>query len=197
MDRKPIFSPSGVHKLLGKGKKEYFSQEGISYIYEVVYRRLGGEIPDINTFSVNWGKEQEQEAKKVLRGLGYEFVDGEFKASVEFPDWVGGTCDGLGEDFILEIKCPSTYLVHMKSVLDGEINKAYIAQMQAYMWLYDKPRALFVSFDPRLPHAAGLHVIEVPREEDSIEFMKEQLGHAIEYAEELLTRLENVKLPTL
>ena len=102
---------------------------------------------------MEWGKKHEREARDA-----YEMVVGKVVTEVPFiykdsSRRFGCSPDGLilDEQKGVEIKCPFTNKVHLDFILNGEIKKEYILQVQFSMWVTGYKRWDFVSFDPRMP----------------------------------------------
>lgn len=77
----------------------------------------------------------------------------------------GGSPDGLvGDDGILEVKCPSLH-VHIGYVLDNDALAAkYKAQVQGYLYLTDRQWAHILSYNPIMPSV----LVRVERDEKYI-----------------------------
>jgi hypothetical protein len=94
----------------------------------------------------------------------------------------GASPDGaIGDDGLLEIKCPNT-ATHIATLLGEEgVPAKYVTQMMWQMACTGRQWCDFVSFDPRLPDELRLFVRRVPRdhamirqlEKDVIEFLAE------------------------
>jgi len=86
----------------------------------------------------------------------YEIQNGKQVREVSFifkdeDKRVGTSPDGLiGDDGMLEIKCPSSK-VHLSYIVDDEVPKKYFLQMQHQMYVTGRKWVDFYSFDPRLP----------------------------------------------
>ncbi len=76
--------------------------------------------------------------------------------------------DGLvGNDGLLEIKCPTT-ATHIETLLSDDVEGKYVKQMQWQMACTEKGWCDFVSFDPRLPAEMQLFVKRVHRDDAMI-----------------------------
>ena len=120
-----------------------------SYMMKILAERLSGMKQDsYSNDSMQWGIEKEQEAREY-----YESVNGVVVRQVGFVeenDYLGCSPDGLvGEDGLLEIKCPNT-ATHIQYILDGKFPSIYKAQVQGQMLICNRSWCDFVSFDPRV-----------------------------------------------
>lgn len=112
----------------------------------LVQQILGGyKVPE--TKFIKRGKILEQsvieEAEKMLNfkveKSGFILINGV----------VGASPDGVGEDFIIECKCPSSEKT-LKTYFDnGIIQNRYVAQMQTQMHAAKKQKAVFCVADPK------------------------------------------------
>jgi len=133
---------------------------------ELLVERLTG-VPSEGFVStaMQWGTEKEPEAR-----AAYEFradVDVALVGIVPHPTIAGthASPDGLvGEDGLIEIKCPNT-ASHVETLLGDEIAGKYITQMQWQMACTGRKWTDFVSYDPRMPEAMSLFVKRVPRDD--------------------------------
>ncbi len=113
----------------------------------------------------------------------YTYYGGETFTFIEFNEISGFSPDGLGEDSIIEIKCPFNSAVHLRNatITDAESLKdnhpEYYWQMQFGMLCTQTEYGIFVSYDPRMPesHQLFTSVIEL---EDIREEVEEKLYHA-------------------
>jgi predicted phage-related endonuclease len=107
----------------------------------------------------------------------------------------GASPDGLvGDDGLLEIKCPNT-ATHIETLLSQSVPGKYNTQMQFQMACTGRQWCDFVSFDNRLPEELQLFVKRVPRDN---EFIKQMEDEVVKFLNELdikiaqLMELKNV-----
>jgi predicted phage-related endonuclease len=94
----------------------------------------------------------------------------------------GASPDGLvGEDGLLEIKCPNT-ATHIETLLSQSVPGKYNTQMQFQMACTGRQWCDFVSFDNRLPDELQLFVKRVPRDN---EFIKQMEDEVVKFLNEL------------
>ena len=140
-----------------------------NYMAELVAERLTGKTAEkYSNGAMQWGTEQEPAARAM-----YEFMNNLFVTlvGVVLHDTIPNACaspDGLvGEDGLVEIKCPNT-ATHIATLLGAEIDGKYLKQMQWQMACTGRGWCDFVSYDPRMPPEMQLHIRRVPRREDDI-----------------------------
>jgi hypothetical protein len=186
--RQSRFTGSEIYKLMGKprNKSEYLSETAKSYVYEKAGVILTGIQPEIFGRALEWGKTYERQAFDTFTSQDfkeYTYYGGETFTFIEFNEISGFSPDGLGEDSIIEIKCPFNSAVHLRNatITDAESLKdnhpEYYWQMQFGMLCTQTEYGIFVSYDPRMPesHQLFTSVIEL---EDIREEVEEKLYHA-------------------
>ena len=141
-----------------------------NYMAELLTERLTGQpYPRYSNAAMEWGTQNEPEARTV-----YQFernVTVEEVGFVEHPRIAmsGASPDGLvGDDGLVEIKCPNT-ATHIATLLgEGEIDGGYVKQMQWQMACTGRQWCDWVSYDPRLPVAMRMVIIRVSRDDKMI-----------------------------
>ena len=185
-ERLGMITGSNFGKLIVKSrdKKSFVLSSGVTaqnLIYKIAWERLlkSGNISNglgrlsISSQAMQHGNEYESEAI-----LKYEEVKGikvnSVQKFIKLNDFIGGTPDGfIGEDGLIEVKCPFNGGNHLKSLLTGEIyNTDYIYQIQGYLWVTDRKWCDFVTYDPDLIDGLQLNVIRVERDDNLIESIK-------------------------
>lgn len=90
--------------------------------------------------------------------------------------------DGLvGDDGLVEIKCPNT-ATHIETLLKAGVDGKYVTQMQFQMACTGRQWVDFVSYDPRMPEALSLFVRRFKRDDAMIEELE---AAVIEFLAEL------------
>ena len=140
-----------------------------NYMAQLIAERLTGAVADSYTnAAMQWGVDTEPQARDA-----YEFyanVDVEQVAIVEHPEipMSSASPDGLvGEDGMVEIKCPNT-ATHIDTLLGSTIDKKYITQMQWQMACAGRKWCDFVSYDPRMPEEMRIFIQRVERSDERI-----------------------------
>lgn len=163
-----------------KDKKGYTLSSGKAaktLIYRVAWERLlkSGNISNglgrlsTTSKSMEHGEEYEQEAiQKYIEVTGND-VDYHQKF-IEHDQYIGGTPDGyIGEDGLIEVKCPWNGGNHLESMIEGTIyNTDYIYQIQGYLWITGRKWCDFITYDPDLCDPLQLNIIRVERDEEII-----------------------------
>ena len=171
-----------------KDKKGYTLSTGetaTNLIYRTVWERLlkQGNISDglgrLNVSSVSMEHGNEYEAEAILK---YEQRTGNkvtyTQEFIVYDDYVGGTPDGyIGEDGLVEVKCPWNGGNHIRSMITGEIyNPEYVYQIQGYLWITGRKWCDFITYDPDLDEIHQLNIIRVERDETIINGIKEVMA---------------------
>lgn len=147
-----------------------------NYFTDLITERLtGNKTESFTNAAMQWGTETEPLAR-----AAYEVKTGLFVEQVAFVDhpeieMFGCSPDGLvGEDGLIEIKCPNTS-THIDYIMDDKPPTKYIGQMQCQMAVTGRKWCDFVSFDPRLPDGLQLFVVRLERDDEYIAKMQEQV----------------------
>lgn len=132
--------------------------------------------------SLDWGNVNEPKAI-----ANYEIVNGvdaikpDFMVHPSIP-YVGCSPDFLTDEVVGEAKCPFNEEVHKLTVLYGTGADTYKPQVQTEIWVSEKPRCHFISFDPRYKDPEKqLIVIPVERDDSYIEEMTNKCGEFYDY----------------
>jgi len=104
----------------------------------------------------------------------------------------GMSPDGLvGEDGMLEIKCPNT-ATHIDFLITEKIPKKYQDQMQWQMACSGRAWCDYISFDPRMPEHLNKLIIRVERDDKYIQEMEIEVIKFNSEIDEKLKILENL-----
>lgn len=141
-----------------------------NYKAQLIAERLTGQRQDSFTSpAMQWGNDTEEAAR-----VAYAFLEGQtvleeaFVIHPTIPD-AGASPDGLvGDDGLVEIKCPNT-ATHIETLKGASIPAKYVGQMQWQMACTRRQWCDFVSFDPRMPEEMQLFVKRLPRDQDMID----------------------------
>jgi len=204
LERKGKFTASNLDCLLVKGKdKSTIPKDSDSYplgagaislCMEKLAERMSDEVMEFKSEYTDWGTEQEPVARdmfEMVTGMSVEEV-GFIPAPNGLSEISGGSPDGIiDDDSIIEIKCPATSKVHLKTLLSKTCtNKTYLIQMQWNMYCTNSKKCYFVSYDPRmtLPEHK-IVIIEIERDEELINQIKERILVAEKYLQELREKI--------
>lgn len=190
---------SNFGKLVVKDKKGGYtlsiSQSAENLIYRIAWERLlksgnasnGLGRLEINSRETNYGSDWEDHARVMYeQATGNKVVsDNRYFTKDEY---IGGTPDGfVGDDGIIEIKCPYNGGNHLKSMLTGTIyNSEYIYQIQGYLWITNRKWCDFVTYDPDMPEELQLNIIRITRDEEIISGIDKVLKMVKERIKEIL-----------
>jgi putative phage-type endonuclease len=140
------------------------------YMREIVFERLSGTPKhSVGALSLKWGTDVEQFAREA-----YEVESGDVVSETGFvthPDYpfIGGSCDGLiGDDGIIEIKCPHDEQVHIETWLNG-MSPDHRAQVLGNLLVTGRKYAVFISYDPRQSERFRLYHQRIERDEEFIQ----------------------------
>lgn len=195
------FTASEIHKLMGKGRNEYFGLVAKTYIATKAAEILTLEPANQRgpTMAMEWGLSHEFEAMtkfKEKSKLEIEYFGGENPTFFPYGKYAGGSPDGMGKDFVIEIKCPFNSQEHLQHLLlqDAEGLKDYAPeyywQITSNMLFSNRKQGIFISYDPRFEDQYQLKTLEINFNYDDTEILKERLGEAEKYLEELLSKVK-------
>lgn len=145
------------------------------------YSELTGR--DFTTFEMQWGTENEPLARLyyTLRSKNMAEECGFFEHATLAA---GASPDGLiGDDGILEIKCPNT-ATHIDTLRNRKVPTLYYSQVQGQIWITGRKWGHFVSFDPRLPENANFIMIHVDRDDDYIAKLEAEITRFLQQVEQ-------------
>jgi putative phage-type endonuclease len=181
---------SRVADVIAKTKSGY-STSRANYMAELICERLTGVRGDFyQNAAMLWGVEKEPDARSV-----YEARTGTLVTEVGFTphnsiEWAGASPDGLVDsDGLVEIKCPIT-ATHLDTLLGETVPGKYITQMQWQMACTGRQWCDFISYDPRLPENMSLFVKRVPRDENIIEELEQEVRSFLSEMEAKLEKLQ-------
>jgi len=129
--------------------------------------------------AMKWGNEWEGKAFEYAAlaieerlGEKLSLPEGEY-AYIQHPTEKGIGCspDGIiGDDGLLEIKCPYNPAVHIRTVLEGEMPEKHTDQVQGSLWVTGRKFYYFCSFDPRVEASSmdPLFIVKIERDDEYI-----------------------------
>jgi len=189
--RKGKFTASEIVKLLGiKG----LGETGKSYAIEKAIEQLYGEMEDnFVSFDMQRGIDLEPLAFAKFKEIKeLDFIEVENCGFFEFGTDAGASPDGLvGDDAILEIKCPRS-TTFFKLVATNEIDPKYYAQMQLQMMATNRNKGYFFNY---LVHEEKeyWHEIIVERDDVLCAKIESRIAEAVEIKNEFINKLNNNK----
>lgn len=155
---------SRVADVVARTKTGYGASRA-NYAAELIAERLTGcTAPSFTNAAMQHGVDQEPVARAAYEARTGVTVD--LVGFVDHPEIAmsGASPDGLiGDDGLLEIKCPNT-ATHLDTLLSETVPGKYVTQMQWQMACTGRAYCDFVSFDPRLPANMALFVRRIERD---------------------------------
>lgn len=203
--RKGLFTSSQINRLTANGKSESgLSVGAVTYILETINDIKGEPKPDIFNYAMEWGLEQEPQAvmrfatDNNLNVNADDFIYTSVGGFVFFKyfDAAGGTPDLILKDSIVEIKCPNseTHLYNLLFVNADNFQKeypVYYDQCQMNMFLTNKNKAVFMSFDPRIKDTKNqTHYINIEYDSLRVELILNKINVATKFRNQLLNHLK-------
>ncbi len=164
-------------------------------ITTLALERLTGE-PE-STFQ-NDAMRRGSELEPLARGA-YEAHTGELVTCVAFVvhpslDYCGVSPDGLlGDDGLLEIKCPASQAKHLAALRDGSHAAEYKWQIQGQLWVTGRQWCDAVSYDPRFPQGLQLAITRVRRDEKAIAELEAACIKATAEVDAIVEELRHMK----
>ena len=200
--RKGKFTASQISRLLGKKNKDGTLSKATkssidTYAFEKAVETVFGLEPELEFMpkDMQRGVELEPYAFKLFS----EIISADFLNVTECGfysdgDHSGASPDGLvGEDAILEIKCPQRNKL-CKYIANGEeeINIIYYAQMQMQMMTTGRKLSYFFNY-VIIDGVELHHTIKVKRDQEMIDLIKERVIIATEIKNNYICKLKDNK----
>ena len=134
----------------------------------IAERLTGSPTETFQNAAMVWGVVTEDQARKAYEEATGTFVDELGIAQHPVLEHTHASPDGLvGEDGLLEIKCPNT-TTHIETLKSQKVPSKYMNQMLWQMRCVDRQWCDYVSFDPRLPEHLQLFIKRVERDDAAI-----------------------------
>jgi len=180
---------SRVADVLAKTKTGYSTTRD-NYMAQLVCERLTGQKGESFTnAAMQHGTETEPLARAAYEARYDVLVDE--VGFVPHPSIImaGASPDGLvGDDGLIEIKCPNT-ATHIETLLSESVPNKYYTQMQFQIACTGRKWCDFVSFDNRLPTELQMFVKRVPRDEMYIKLIEDEI---VKFLAELDTKINQL-----
>lgn len=137
------------------------------YMDELICERLTNQpAKEIKTAAMHWGIEHEPFAREAYEQRTGNTVEltGFIKVQGHL---IGGSPDGLvGDDGIIEIKCPMTPQPHLRVIESMQVPDEHFEQIQGYLCITGRHWCDFISYQPTFPEAVRLIVIRMAADVD-------------------------------
>ena len=166
---------SRVADVIAKTKTGYSATRD-NYMAQLICERLTGlKGESFTNAAMQHGTDTEPLARAAYEALRDVLVDEVGFVPHPTIEMAGASPDGLvGDDGLLEIKCPNT-ATHIETLISKTVPGKYNTQMQFQMACTGRQWCDFVSFDNRLPNELQLFVKRVPRDNDFIKQMEDEV----------------------
>jgi putative phage-type endonuclease len=181
---------SRIHDAVARTKTGWGASRA-NYMAELIAERLTGVAQEGYTnAAMQHGTATEPEAR-----AAYEFFANVDVVQVGFvlhPDFddCGASPDGLiGDDGVLEIKCPNT-ATHLETLLTCAVADKYVKQAMWQMTCTGRRWVDFCSYDPRMPERMRLWVSRIERDEEKITQLEFE---AVTFLDELHQKLRTLE----
>ena len=180
---------SRVADVLAKTKTGYSTTRD-NYMAQLVCERLTGQKGESFTnAAIQHGTETEPLARAAYEARYDVLVDEVGFVSHPTIEMSGASPDGLvGEDGLIEIKCPNT-ATHIETLLSESVPNKYYTQMQFQIACTGRKWCDFLSFDNRLPTELQMFVKRVPRDDVYIRLIEDEI---VKFLGELDTKINQL-----
>jgi putative phage-type endonuclease len=184
---------SRVADVIAKTKTGYSASRD-NYMAQLICERLTGlKGESFTNAAMQHGTDTEPLARAAYEALQDVLVDEVGFVPHPTIEMAGASPDGLvGEDGLLEIKCPNT-ATHIETLISKVVPGKYNTQMQFQMACTGRQWCDFVSFDNRLPDELQLFVRRVPRDEVFIRLIEAEIVQFIAELDDKINKLMKVK----
>jgi putative phage-type endonuclease len=184
---------SRVADVIAKTKTGYSATRD-NYMAQLVCERLTGQKGEsFSNAAMQHGTDTEPLARAAYEAYQDILVDEVGFVPHASIIMAGASPDGLvGTDGLLEIKCPNT-ATHIETLLNQSVPAKYNTQMQFQMACTGRQWCDFVSFDNRLPNELQLFVKRVPRDNEFIKQMEDEVVRFLNELDIKIAQLMDLK----
>lgn len=167
---------SRLSDVMAKGRSGEPSRTRASYMAELICERLTGrQYEGFQSADMARGNELEADAKQAYAFIqGVDIQDGGFDLHPSVPDFGASPDSHVGSEGHAEFKCPKSS-THLDTFLSGKIDREYLLQMQGQMACTGRKWCDFVSYDPRFPLDMQLFIKRVPRDDELIKVIENEV----------------------
>jgi len=191
------FTASRAADLMARTKSGPSASRGNLIAQLVAERMTGQPVETYRNAAMERGIELEAEARDAyMFATGNVVEEVGFVVSPELPN-TGCSPDGLiGDDGLLEIKCPAAQAKHLAALIRAEHATEYRWQLQHQLMVTDRQWVDVVSYDPRWPEHLQLAIKRVERDEAAIAELRAAIIEADAEVEAFIAKLEQQKETT-
>ena len=138
-----------------------------------IERMTGACVETYQNSAMLRGTELEPEAIEAYEDNQLVTVQGMAFITHAELDYVGVSPDGMvGDNGMVEVKCPSAEAKHLDALLKGSHATEYKWQLQGQLWVAERDWVDAVSYDPRWPEKHRIAVVRVERNDEMITELK-------------------------
>lgn len=182
---------SRVADVMARTKTGYGASRA-NYMAELLCQRLTGRREEGYT---NAAMQRGTELEPVAR-MAYTMITGNDVVECGFVEnefmQLGASPDGLvGDDGLIEIKCPNTATM-IDFIRTSTIDNKYILQMQTQMLCTGRKWCDFVMYDDRLPEQIAFKMIRVDRDNELIGQITHEVGKFLSELDAMQSELLDV-----
>lgn len=154
-----------------------------NYMAELICQRLTGQREErFVTAAMQRGVDLEAQARAIYTlETGELVVETGLVAHPGMADFAASPDGLIGNDGLLEIKCPNTW-THIETLKSKQPKREYVIQMQAQMACTGRAWCDFVSYDDRLPPDLAYFQTRVTRDDG---FIAEMLAEVRQFLADL------------
>lgn len=188
------FTASRAADLMAKTKTGPSASRGNLMALLAIERLTGQPVETYQNDAMRRGNELEGEARDA-----YSFATGQAVQEVGYVEApylpnTGCSPDGLvGENGLVEIKCPASMAKHLDALRTGSHAQEYRWQLQHQMLVTGRVWVDAVSYDPRFPSHLQLATRRVVRDEDAIKELQAEILKADAEVNAVVRELEAMK----
>lgn len=159
-----------------------------------VERLTGQPVETYQNAAMQRGSDMEAEARDAYSfHAGVAVVESGFIICDELPN-TGCSPDGLlGDDGLVEFKCPASMQKHLAALTSGDHATEYRWQLQHQMMTTGRAWVDAVSYDPRFPDGLQLAIKRVWRDDAAIAELRREIIAADDEVEAIVSRLQALR----
>lgn len=195
LSRAGKFTASRASDLMAKTKTGPSASRGNLIALLAVERLTGQPVETYQNAAMQRGIDTEAEARDAYSfAKGVAVDEAGFVVCDDLPN-TGCSPDGiLGDDGLLELKCPASMAKHLDALRTGAHAVEYRWQLQHQLLVTGRAWVDAASYDPRFPEHLQLAVTRVSRDEAAIAELTAEIIKADAEVTALVDELNNIPL---
>ena len=188
------FTASRASDLMAKTRSGPSASRGALLALLAVERLTGHPVETYCNAAMQRGTDLEAEAREAYSfATGHAVIEVGFCQHATIPR-CGASPDGLvGDDGLVELKCPANMAKHLDSLRTGAHAQEYRWQLQHQMLVTGRQWVDAVSYDPRFPDGLQLAIQRVGRDEDAIAELVAEIKKADAEVMAMVAELHSIK----